>query len=896
MTKHRRRRKRTEQTLPPEPSAAERYLAFKKRQERKSTLLGRFEGGLNFELDDFQVSACEAVEAGRPVLVAAPTGAGKTIVGEFGIERALSLGKRAFYTTPIKALSNQKFADFCRKWGRDRVGLLTGDTVVNGDADVVVMTTEVLRNMLYQRHRALTGLGVVVLDEVHYLADRFRGPVWEEVILHTPEEVQIISISATVSNAEEFGKWLEEARGDCAVVVSEPRPIPLKQHMLVGDRLYDLYRRGSNRPNSALTDAVARSLERRPRVFPEDNMLTLAKHDLLPAIFFIFSRAGCDRAVSYCLRAKISITTPDQRRRLAQIVEDVEDRIPAEDHAVVGLDKWARALLSGYAAHHAGLLPALKEAVELAFSEGLLGAVFATETLALGINMPARSVVITQLRKWNGSDHVMLTPGQYTQLTGRAGRRGIDVVGHAVVPYQIGAEPAIVASLASKRTYPLISAFRPTYSMAVGLLEHMDLEAAKATMERSFAQFQSDLKARKNALKARSWKEQMDAAEGDLHCSRGDFKEYALARQELSRAQKSAAKALNRARHARTRQVILELDRGDVAQLKIGKRFRAALILSGAKHHGVPTLVALTDDAKIRHISADDVPSGIARVGHMKIPPSLTGRKPRDRKELASRLRHDGRAGKFKARREAEPELQNFDRLKRKIQNHPCNSCPRREEHYSKSRAWVRAKTEYERLLSKVNEQTGALTDRFAGVCAVLREFGYLSESEVTEQGRVLAGIYSEHDLLLAQCLKNDVFAGLSAANLAGAVSACIYETRTEAVTPLTHLPGQLRGALAKIEAQQARIERAEQANSLPPSEWSSAGLAGAIAAWANGASLTTTLDSTDKMPAGDFVRWAKILLDVLGQLRLVADPAIARKAQSAADLIRRGVVAWTEY
>ena len=891
MSKHRRTRHPDT-----EPSPAERYRAFKERQKRRDTPLGRFESSLSFALDDFQLKAAQGVQEGRNVLVAAPTGAGKTIVGEFGIERALSLGKRAFYTTPIKALSNQKFSDFCEKWGRQRVGLLTGDTVVNGDADVVVMTTEVLRNMLYQRHRALEGLGVVVLDEVHYLADRFRGPVWEEVILHTPSQVQIISISATVSNAEEFGRWLGEVRGDCLVVVSEERPVPLEQHMVVGDRLYSLYRAGSTRPNPALTQAVSQSLQRRPRVFPEDVMLTLGKEDLLPAIFFVFSRAGCDRAVSFCLRANISITSPSQRERLREICADVADKVPGEDHAVVGMDRWSKAMQNGYAAHHAGMLPALKEAVELAFSEGLLGAVFATETLALGINMPARSVVITQLRKWNGVDHVMLTPGQYTQLTGRAGRRGIDTVGHAVVPYQIGAEPAIVASLASKRTYPLISAFRPTYSMAVGLLERLDMGEARATMERSFAQFQSDQKARVNAQKAQNWKQQMSAAEADIHCSRGDFKEYALARQELSRAQKSAAKAYHRARRMRFRQTILELDRGDVAQLKIGKRQRAGLVLNAAKHHGLPTLLVLTDDAKLRHISADDVSGGIARVGHIKIPPSLTGRKPRDRKELASKLRHDGRAGKFKAKERKEPELEKFDLLKQKISSHPCNSCPRREEHYAKARSWVRAKSEYERYLKKVSEQTSALTTRFEGVCQVLTTLGYLEGEKVSDKGVLLAGIYSEHDLLLAHCLSDGVFSKLSAPELAAAVSACIYESRGELTTAPLHLPGRVRGALSQIESLQAKISRLESANSLPESLQASPALAEAVLAWASGASLTTTLESTDQLPAGDFVRWAKMLIDVLGQIRLLADPQLASKAQSAADRIRRGVVAWTEY
>src|SRR5947209_11241833 len=220
-------------------SPAERYAAARRRG--KHPTLSDFTAGLDFSLDPFQVEACEALEEGSGVLVCAPTGAGKTVVGEFAVHRALAEGRKAFYMTPIKALSNQKFADLVERYGEDKVGLLTGDNAVNGDAPVVVMTTEVLRNMLYAESPALDGLGYVVMDEVHYLADRFRGAVWEEVIIHLPQSVTLVSLSATVSNAEEFADWLVTVRGDTAVIVTEHRPVPLWQHVLAGRRMYDLF-------------------------------------------------------------------------------------------------------------------------------------------------------------------------------------------------------------------------------------------------------------------------------------------------------------------------------------------------------------------------------------------------------------------------------------------------------------------------------------------------------------------------------------------------------------------------------------------------------------------------------------------------------------------------------
>src|SRR3954469_12000601 len=402
----------------------------------------------DFALDRFQVEACHVVEEGRGVLVAAPTGSGKTVVGEFAVHLALQTGRKAFYTTPIKALSNQKYLDLVARYGAAEVGLLTGDTTVNGEAPVVVMTTEVLRNMLYAGSGTLMGLGYVVMDEVHYLADRSRGAVWEEVIIHLPDDVAVVSLSATVSNAEEFGEWLVTVRGDTEVVVEEHRPVPLFQHVLVGTRLYDLFdpsgevNRDLERiareearwsPRDRQGRPVRRSVAKRSEVIER-----LDREGLLPAITFIFSRAGCAAAVEQCLRSGLRLNTPEDADRVRVLVEARTVAIPREDLRVLGYWEWLEGLQRGIAAHHAGMLPTFKEIVEELFVDGLVKAVFATETLALGINMPARSVVLEKLTKWNGETHADVTPGEYTQLTGRAGRRGIDVEGHAVVLWQQG--------------------------------------------------------------------------------------------------------------------------------------------------------------------------------------------------------------------------------------------------------------------------------------------------------------------------------------------------------------------------------------------------------------------------------------------------------------------------
>lgn len=540
----------------PGRSPAEAYAASKRRAARPR--LTDFVSVLSFELDPFQREACEALEDGHGVLVCAPTGAGKTVVGEFAVHLALGQGAKCFYTTPIKALSNQKFADLTARYGADKVGLLTGDSSINGDSPVVVMTTEVLRNMLYAGSSTLDNLAFVVMDEIHYLADRFRGAVWEEVILHLPETVKVVGLSATVSNAEEFGEWLVEVRGDTAVVVDEHRPVPLWQHMMLGGRVIDLFADdGGNeaRINPTLLrraeelgrhhvpfshgrgPRAARARGGGPRFRPPsrvDVVGRLEQAGLLPAIDFVFSRAGCEAAVTQCVRAGMRLTSPEDVEVIRGIIDERTKDLPEGDLMVLGYWEWREALERGIASHHAGLLPAFKETVEELFVRGLVKVVFATETLALGINMPARTVVLEKLVKYNGEAHVDLTPGEYTQLTGRAGRRGIDVEGHAVVVWQPGIDPKQVGGLASTRTYPLRSSFRPGYNMAVNLVHQVGAQAAREMLEQSFAQFQADRSVVGLARRIERGKEALAGYAKSMTCHLGDFSEYAELRRKLT--------------------------------------------------------------------------------------------------------------------------------------------------------------------------------------------------------------------------------------------------------------------------------------------------------------------------------------------------------------------------
>ncbi|MET0161897.1 MAG: DEAD/DEAH box helicase [Microbacteriaceae bacterium] len=558
-----------------ELSPAERFARAK--QRGRTPELDLFRRDQRFDLDDFQQAACTALEQGRSVLVAAPTGAGKTIVAEFGVHLTMRHPTdKIFYTTPIKALSNQKFNEFVRAYGASEVGLLTGDTNVNPQARIVVMTTEVLRNMLYAGSDLLRDLRFVVMDEVHYLADRFRGAVWEEVIIHLPSDVRMISLSATVSNAEEFGDWLQAVRGDTDVIVSEERPVPLHQHVLVRGRMVDLFDSSGQAATHRVNPELARLANGRTqqkggkgrgrpmprfeeRVDRAALVAMLGEAGLIPAIFFIFSRAGCDGAVRQVLRAGVRLTEEWEREEIRSIVEERCRTIRDEDLAVLGYWEWLEGLLRGVAAHHAGMLPAFKEVVEELFQKKLVKLVFATETLALGVNMPARTVVLEKLEKFNGEGRVPITPGEYTQLTGRAGRRGIDVEGHAVIQWTSELDPQAVASLASRRTYPMNSSFKPTYNMTANLVDQFGRRRTREILESSFAQFQADRAVVDLARKVRAQQESLRGYEQSMSCHLGDFREYASIRRELGDVERKKTVGLSRSQRDRRQEQLQKL-------------------------------------------------------------------------------------------------------------------------------------------------------------------------------------------------------------------------------------------------------------------------------------------------------------------------------------------------
>lgn len=901
-------------------SPADRYRASRERAAHPG--VRAFADSLPFALDDFQVKACEAVEDGRSVLVAAPTGAGKTVVGEFAVRCAKERGEKAFYTTPIKALSNQKFRDLTEAYGPSAVGLLTGDTSINGNADIVVMTTEVLRNMIYAGSSTLERLGVVILDEVHYLADRFRGSVWEEILVHLDSKTEIVALSATVSNTEEFGAWLQEVRGDTEVVVSETRPVPLWPHVFLREGLFDLYAPGVDPTQPGLNprlnpdlEAVVRRLRHAPhqrgpsrvgrRPPPRFAVVdVLDSQGLLPAIFFIFSRAGCEDAVDQIRSAGIRLTTDSERSRIAAIVEERCSSFPGADLGALGYTHWYDHLLAGVAAHHAGMIPLFKEVVEQLFTAGLIKVVFATETLSLGINMPARSVVLEKLVKWDGDSHKDLTPGEFTQLTGRAGRRGIDVEGHAIVVEYPGFDVEILGRLASRRTYPLISSFQPSYNMAINLVARSGVTKAREVLEMSFAQYQADGAVVSQARRVRDLDTAIARYREAIVCDKGDFIEYAGLKERISRAEKSDARTATRDRREASAGALRKLRAGAVVRILGGRHRGLAVVVSPDKSE-LPRPLVVTEAGRAFRLSVADLHNGIDEVGEIRLPKRVDTRRAQSRRDLSSAL--NAKRDQFTpARQKDDPApieegRDQMEALRRRMRAHPCHSCPDREEHSRWAERYFRALRDRDRLAGEISKETGSIARIFDRRCGVLLELGYLTgEGEAlapTSWGTMLRTIYSENDLVIAECLRKGVWAGLQPPALAAVVSSLVYEGRREDEAQVPRIPQGPAGPLGLALRETVRVSSGildlHTERRLPRLQAPQWGIVGPVHAWTQGKGLDAVLKGTELAP-GDLVRQFKQVIDVLDQISEVApDPSVRRNATLAITGMRRGVVAY---
>jgi ATP-dependent RNA helicase HelY len=843
--------------------------------------------GLSYEPDDFQFQAMHSLDSGNSVLVAAPTGSGKTLVAEYAIHRARSESKRAFYTTPIKALSNQKFRDLGKLYGFDRVGLVTGDNAINPDAPVVVMTTEVLRNMIYASSDRLTNLGVVVLDEVHYLQDTYRGPVWEEVIIQLEPTVQLVCLSATVSNADEVGRWLTTVRGTTDVVVETKRPVELINHFAVhdgssGDIVMHRTVVGSE-PNQAIVRLLAsagrsqqqqrrtkgkRAVRRFSTPSRPDVVELLDDNDMLPAIVFIFSRAQCEDAVNSCIKAGLQLTDPDESGRIQEILEDHTTGLSLDDKQALSYDTFLSQVRAGIACHHAGMIPMFKEAVEECFVEGLIKVVFATETLAVGINMPARAVVIEKLTKYTGEHHALLRASEFAQLTGRAGRRGLDKIGHAVTLWNPFVSFDQVVGLAMSRSFQLTSAFRPTFNMAVNMIRRHSERAAAHLLNLSFAQFQADRDVVTFEAKLQRKREELMSMLDDqsvTDTSSPEDKDDSTGTDPIHITYASEVEVEIALRGLRPGDVLM-CDAHNV-------RGRAVVLTTASRKQGVKIGV-LTPSKKIIDVVSADFRSLPVKAGHIDLPVPFEPNRTDFINETQRRLvkvRISEVIGKpVGADRQGDhAPRSSYERKIRKLQK------------------------EIISLEASTHTRSGSVWARFQDVIQVLEDLGYVEEWQLTDKGEVLAGVFHESDLLIVEVLHSSILDNLSMPDLVAVLSSLVYEPRGgDEVGSMRGLNDTVRHRIKRIDKLSTKLQDIERSRGLGVHRSPDGGLGWEMSRWALGDPLSKILDPY--LTPGDFVRCVRQMIDLLQQLQIVVDPdsSLSDRIQEAIRGLDRGVVA----
>ena len=849
-----------------------------------------------FPLDAFQQEALAAIHRGQSLVVSAPTGSGKTLIGEYAIHRALAHGRRVFYTTPLKALSNQKLRDFRASFGPRQVGLLTGDLSVNREAPVVVMTTEIFRNMLYGRSALddpLAGVEAVVLDECHYMNDSQRGTVWEESIIHCPGVVQLLALSATVANGEQLADWIRQVHGSCALIHSVHRPVPLDYSFCSAKGLHPLLNgAGDGLHPSCKVWRAPQGHRRRGRSpkppQPEAPRLgfvvqQLAERDMLPAIVFIFSRRGCDRGVGEL--ARMDLLTAAQQQRLAERLERFRQQMP---DGVRG-DGHADALLRGVASHHAGVLPAWKELIEELFQVGLLKVVLATETLAAGINMPARSTVIWALSKRAETGHRPLMASEFLQMAGRAGRRGLDREGHVVTVQSRFEGVREAGRLATSPADPLVSQFTPGYSMVLNLLQRYSLSQARELVERSFGRYLASLGlvdeqqaiAQLAAQAATMGQELADVPWQDLDS-------YEKERAKLREEQRLLRTLRQQAAETVAHELTLALQfasQGTIITVKsphLEPSPAAAVLVEKRPGPGqFPLLLCLTEGNVWLLLPCRDVVAFHGELSCLTVAPSMVRpplRQAGERRHgdgsshglaltvAALARRHDLRTARYDLAAEVQEQARRVAVQEKKLGGHPAHAWRDRKRLKQKRHRLETVQQELEDRRRRLNDRIGRHWRMVLSLIDILRHFACLQELEITPAGRVVSALRGDNELWLGLALLSGHLDNLPAPELAAVMEAVSTEVSRNDLWCAYPPPPLVMETLTSLRGLGRELDRQQDHHGIATPIWWEPELTGLVTAWARGSSWDGLMAKTS-LDEGDVVRVLRRTMDVLAQI-----------------------------
>ena len=853
-----------------------------------------------FPLDPFQLEAIDALNQGHSVVVSAPTGSGKTLVGEYAIHRALAHGQKVFYTTPLKALSNQKLRDFRAQFGAEKVGLLTGDLSLNREAQIVVMTTEIFRNMLYaeadDHDDPLDNVEAVVLDECHYMNDSQRGTVWEESIIHCPPPIQLVALSATVANAGQLTDWIDRVHGPTQLVLSDFRPVPLAfsfcsakgLHPLLNDEGTGLH------PNCKVWRAPKGGQRKGPKTAkppqPEAPPLgfvvaQMAERDMLPAIYFIFSRRGCDKGVRDL--GKACLVNPEEQARIKMRL----DAYIAATPEAVRDGGHADALLRGIAAHHAGVLPAWKELIEELFQQGLIKVVFATETLAAGINMPARTTVISALSKRTERGHRPLMGSEFLQMAGRAGRRGLDTQGYVVTVQSRFEGVREAGQLATSPADPLVSQFTPSYGMVLNLLQRYDLTKAKELVERSFGRYLATLDLAEDEARISELMGQLDRLEdgsGDVPWE--DFEDYEKQRARLREERRILRILQQQAEETLAHELTLALQfssEGTLVSLKAPQlkgRVTPAVIVEKVKGSGqFPLLLCLTDENLWVLLPCNAVVSLHAELSCLQVgqvdPPLLRhGGELRHGDQASGGLalavghmanRHDMTTPQYDLAGEVQAHAQLVHHLEEELELHPAHRWGDRKQLKKHRRRMEELHDEIEERQRLLHFRSNRHWDTFLALIEILRFFGALAGEdglEPTEVGRTVAALRGDNELWLGLALMSGHLDELDPAQLAAVFEAISTEVNRPDLWCGYPPPPQAEEALHDLRGLRRELERQQERAKVTVPIWWEPELTGLVHAWAKGTSWSDVIANTS-LDEGDVVRILRRTVDLLAQV-----------------------------